>query len=91
MIAMVDTISDVIIGGDPAAHLLQETFAFDITLARIQCTACDTIVGLGSLVASGGPLEALVSCSNCGSGLIRAARTQKGRLLELSGARQLCF
>jgi len=88
---MADNISDVMIGGDPATHLLQEAFAFDITLTTIQCEACNAVSGLGSLVADGGALEALVKCANCGNNLIRAARTQSGRLLELNGARHLCF
>lgn len=88
---MADNISDLMIGGDPATYLLQEAFSFDITLTKIQCDACDTVCGLGSLVVDGGPLEALVRCANCGNYLIRAARTPKGRLLELNGARHLYF
>ncbi len=88
---MADDISDLMIGGDPATYLLQEAFAFDITLTKIQCDACDTVSGLGSLVVEGGPTEALVKCANCENYLIRAARTPNGRLLELNGARHLCF
>ncbi|MCP3402741.1 MULTISPECIES: DUF6510 family protein [unclassified Bradyrhizobium] len=88
---MADNISDLIIGGDPATYLLQEAFAFDITLTKIQCDACSTVSGLGSLVADGGPQEALVRCATCGNDLIRAARTPNGRLLELNGARHLYF
>ncbi|WP_298240338.1 DUF6510 family protein [uncultured Bradyrhizobium sp.] len=88
---MFNTISDLIIGGDPATHLLQAPFAFDITLTKVQCDACCTMVGLGSLVASGGRSEAIVRCSNCGNELIRAVRTREGHLLELSGVRHLRF
>ncbi|QOG21562.1 hypothetical protein FOM02_33940 [Bradyrhizobium sp. SEMIA] len=91
MIAMADNIADLILGGDPGTHLLQEAFAFDITLTKIRCAACNTVSGLGSLAVDGGSLEALVKCAECGSDLMRARRTQKGCVLEMQGARHLYF
>ncbi|MBR0902658.1 hypothetical protein JQ588_08365 [Bradyrhizobium liaoningense] len=91
MIAMADNIADLILGGDPCTHLLQEAFAFDITLTKIRCAVCDTVSGLGSLGVDGGPLQALVKCAGCGSVLMRARRTQKGYILEMHGARHLYF
>ncbi|WP_271524140.1 DUF6510 family protein [Bradyrhizobium sp. CCBAU 53380] len=88
---MTDNISDVIIGGDPAAQLLQDVFAFDITLSKIECCSCKTVSGLGSLVANGGPVEAIVRCTICGNDLLRAVRTKNGHHLELGGARHLYF
>ena len=64
---MADNIADLILGGDPGTHLLQEAFAFDITLTKVRCAACNTVSCLGSLAVDGGPLEALVKCADCGS------------------------
>ncbi len=44
---MADNIADLILGGDPGTHLLQEAFAFDITLTKIRCAACNTVSCLG--------------------------------------------
>ena len=91
MIVMTDNIADLVLGGDPGTHLLQQAFAFDITLTKIRCAACDTVSGLGSLALDGGPREALVKCAHCGSDLMRARRTRKGCVLEMQGARHLYF
>ena len=91
MIAMADNIADLILGGDPGMHLLQEAFAFDITLTKIRCAACNTVSCLGALAVDGGPVEALVKCADCGSDLMRATRTQRGCVLEMHGARHLYF
>ncbi|WP_225122164.1 DUF6510 family protein [Bradyrhizobium sp. BRP22] len=88
---MADNIADLILGGDPCTHLLQEAFAFDITLTKVRCAACDTVSGLGSLGVDGGPQQALVKCADCGSVLMKARRTQTGRVLEMHGARHLYF
>ena len=88
---MANNIADLILGGDQGTHLLQEPFAFDITLMRIRCAACNTVSSLGSLAVDGSPLEALVKCADCGSDLLRATRTQNGCVLEMRGARQLYY
>ncbi|CCE10668.1 hypothetical protein BRAS3843_520184 [Bradyrhizobium sp. STM 3843] len=91
MIAMACNIADLVLDGHPGTHLLQEAFAFDITLTWIECETCNSVCGLGSLTLDGGAAEALVKCANCGCDLIRAVRTESGRLLEMKGASQLYF
>jgi hypothetical protein len=88
---MAGNVSDLILGGDPATQLLQEVFAFDITLAKIRCGTCDSLLGLGSLALHGNSREAHVACSNCEGDLITASRTTDGLLLELRGTRHLHF
>ncbi|WP_050629779.1 DUF6510 family protein [Bradyrhizobium viridifuturi] len=88
---MANNFADLVLGGDQGTWLLQEPFAFDIALMRIRCAACNTVSSLGSLAVDGTTLEALVKCSDCGSDLLRAARTQNGCVLEMQGARQLFY
>ena len=64
----VHVVSDLGLDGDPATQLLQEIFAFDITLAKIPCMECDSAFGLGPLALEGGSREARVRCSNCKRG-----------------------
>jgi hypothetical protein len=88
---MPGNISDLILGGDTGTQLLQQAFAFDITLAKIRCEACNSVTGLGSLILDGGPAEVLVRCSCCESTLIGATRTREGLVLDVKGVRQLYF
>ena len=88
---MTENVSDLVLDGNAAVAPLQELFSFDITIAKTQCEACDSIVGVGSLRPYAAPMGAVLRCSHCDGVLMRAVHTPHGRWLEMKGARYLRF
>jgi hypothetical protein len=88
---MPDNVSDLLLDGNVAAHLLQRIFVPDITLAKIRCDSCDRVSGVGSLILHATPMGAVLKCAECESDLLRAVDTPRGLCLEMTGARYLRF
>jgi hypothetical protein len=88
---MTENVSDLVLDGNAAAALLQELFSFDITVAQMQCEACGSITGVGSLRPYAAPMGAVLRCTHCDGILMRAVLTPHGRWLEMRGARYLRF
>jgi hypothetical protein len=88
---MTDNVSDLMLEGNTAAAVLQDFFAFDITVAQMQCGACGSTAGIGSLRPYGAPMGAVLRCSHCDGILVRAVHTPHGRWLEMRGARSVRF
>ena len=86
---MTENVSDLVLDGNAAAGLLQEIFIADITIAQIQCEACGSTGGVGSLRLYAAPMGAVLRCNNCDGILMRAVHTPHGRWLEMRGARYL--
>lgn len=81
--------SDLVLDANAAAGLLQEIFVGDMTIARIQCAACEATAAVGSLRLYAAPMGAVLRCSHCDGVLIRAVHTPHGRWLDMAGARSL--
>ena len=88
---MTDYGTDLVLDGNAAAGLLQEIFALEITSARIQCAACDSVVTVGSLRLYAAPMGAVLRCTQCDGILMRVVHTPHGRWLEMTGTRCLRF
>ena len=88
---MPNNVSDLLLGGDAGARLLQQIFVPDVTLAKIQCEACSGVTGIGALTVCAGPMEAVLKCSDCDNVLMRVVDTPHGLWLEMSGARNVRF
>jgi hypothetical protein len=88
---MPNNVSDLLLGGDAAARLVQQIFIPDVTLAKIRCEACDSVSGIGSLTVYAGPMGAVLKCAACDSVLMRVVDTPHGLWLEMSGTRNVRF
>jgi Family of unknown function (DUF6510) len=88
---MSNNISDLLLGGDAAARLIQQIFVPDVTLAKIRCGACDCVSGIGALTVYAGPMGAVLNCADCDNVLMRVVDTPHGLWLEMSGTRSLRF
>src|SRR5262249_40686555 len=86
---MTDNMSDLVLNGNSAAGLLQEIFAVDITIARIQCEGCGVTGAVGALRLYAAPMAAVLRCTRCDNVLMRAVHTPHGRWFEMTGARHL--
>jgi hypothetical protein len=88
---MANNVSDLLLGGDAGARLVQQVFVPDVTLARIRCGACDGVTGIGALAVYAGPMGAVLKCSDCENVLMRVVDTPHGLWLEMGGARNVRF
>jgi len=88
---MPNNVSDLLLGGDAGARLVQQIFAPDVTLAKIWCEACDRETGIGASIVYAGPMGAVLKCSDCDNVLMRVVHTPHGLWLEMSGARNVRF
>jgi uncharacterized protein DUF6510 len=88
---MAENASELVLDGNAAASLFQEIFTADVTIAQIQCGACGSVGGWGSLHLYGRPMGSVLRCISCDSILMRVAHTPRGRWLEMTGARFLKF
>ena len=88
---MANNVSDLLLEGNVAAHLLQRIFVPDITLAKIRCDSCDCVCDVGSLTLHASPMGAVLKCKACDADLMRAVNTPHGLWLEMTGARYLRF
>jgi hypothetical protein len=71
--------------GNAAAGLLAEIFTFDVTVARTVCVGCGAVAPVGSLVAYGLEMGAILRCPGCDTALIRVARLERGYGIDLRG------
>lgn len=67
--------ADRLIEGDPSAQLIQDIFCPGIGLARVQCAACGSIRGVGSLSLHPAPAGAVLQCPGCDDVVMRVLRT----------------
>ena len=88
---MPNNVSDLLLGGDAGARLVQQIFVPDVTLAKIRCEACDSETGIGALTVYAGPMGAVLKCADCDNVLMRVVHTPHGLWLEMSGARNVRF
>jgi len=88
---MSNNVTDLLLGGDTAANLLQQIFIPDVTLAKVRCHACDCVSCVGALAVYAGPMGAVLHCPACDNVLMRVVNTPHGLWLEMSGARSLRF
>ena len=88
---MPNNVSDLLLGGDAGARLVQQVFAPDVTLAKIRCEACDRETGIGASIVHAGPMGAVLKCAACDNVLMRVAHTPDGLRLEMGGARNVRF
>ena len=88
---MSNNVTDLLLGGDTAARLIQQIFIPDVTLSKVRCRACDCMSSVGSLTVYAGPMGAVLNCSDCDNVLIRVVDTPHGLWLEMSGTRSLRF
>lgn len=88
---MTQNISDLTLDGNAAAGFLQEVFASEITVAKIQCEECGSIRPVGSIRSYAAPMGAVLRCANCDNILMRAVRTPHGLWLEMRGSRRISF
>jgi hypothetical protein len=88
---MTENVSDLVLEGNATVTLVQELFTCDVTIARAQCEACDSIVGVGFLRPYAATMGAVLRCTHCDGILMRAVHTPHGRWLEMKGARYLRF
>jgi Family of unknown function (DUF6510) len=88
---MSNNFTDLSLGGDAAARLIQQIFIPDVTLAKVRCHACDCVSSVGSLTVYAGPMGAVLNCSDCHNVLMRVVDTPHGLWLEMRGTRSLRF
>jgi hypothetical protein len=88
---MSNNVTDLLLGGDTAASLIQQIFIPDVTLAKVRCRACDCESSVGALTVYAGPMGAVLNCSDCDNVLMRVVDTPLGLWLEMSGTRSLRF
>jgi hypothetical protein len=88
---MSSNVTDLLLGGDGTARLVQKVFNPDVTLSKVRCRACDRMSSVGSLTVYAGPMGAVLNCSDCDNVLMRVVDTPHGLWLEMSGTRSLRF
>jgi Family of unknown function (DUF6510) len=88
---MMENGSEIMLDGNAAAGPLQELFVPEITVAQIQCRACDSMAAIGALHLYAAPMGIVLRCPHCESIAMRSVHTPRGRWLEMTGARFLKF
>ena len=78
--------TDLRLDGNAAAGLLTEIFRFEMTAVVATCAGCGAVGPVGTLVAYGEPMGAILRCPGCDTAVIRAARTGGRAWLDLRGA-----
>jgi hypothetical protein len=88
---MLENGSEIMLDGNAAAGHLQELFVPEITIAQIQCGACDSMASIGALHLYAAPMGMVLRCTRCESVVMRSVHTPRGRWLEMAGARFVKF
>jgi hypothetical protein len=83
--------SEIMLDGNAAAGSLQELFVPEITIAQIQCAACNSMAAIGALHLYAAPMGMVLRCTHCESIVMRSVYTPRGRWFEMAGARLLRF
>jgi hypothetical protein len=83
--------SETMLDGNAAAGALQDIFVPEITIAQIQCGACDSMAAIGALHLYAAPMGVVLRCTHCESVVMRSVHTPRGHWLEMAGARFLKF
>jgi hypothetical protein len=71
--------------GNAAAGLLEEVFAFDVTVARAVCAGCGAEGAVAKLAAYGMAMGAILRCPVCDTPLLRVSRLGDAYGLDLRG------
>jgi hypothetical protein len=75
--------------GNAAAGMLQEIFPFEMTLAQVTCTGCDTTNVIGATATYMHGMGIIVRCPSCDNALIRIVHAEGRYLLDMRGVRVL--
>lgn len=73
--------------GNAVAGMLRELFAFDVTVASLDCAGCGSTAELGGVRVFGGAMGAIFRCIHCDTAMLRVVRQPDGFTLDLRGAR----
>lgn len=72
--------------GNVAAGLLAEIFRSEPSTAVAICSGCGAAAPLGSLLAYGLEMGAILRCPRCDTAVIRVGATERARWVDLRGA-----
>jgi hypothetical protein len=75
--------------GNAAAGILGSLFAIEITAATLICEGCGASAQVGAAAVYGGRMGVILRCRNCGTAMLRMARTRTGLRLDMRGAQSL--
>jgi len=86
-----DVESAIRLDGNVAAGLLAEVFRCESTTAITMCSGCGAIAPIGSLLAYGLDMGAVLRCPTCDTAILRLGATADARWVDLRGAVSVCF
>ena len=82
----IDITGELMLDGNPAAGVLQEIFALEMTSSPTECANCGREGELGSLMAFTQSPGIVLRCPACEQVLIRIVRTPDATYLDARGA-----
>ena len=86
-----DVESAMRLDGNVAAGLLAEVFRCESTGASTVCSGCGAVAAVGSLLAYGLDMGAVLRCPHCDTAVLRLGATGNARWVDLRGAVSVCF
>ena len=86
-----DAESGTRLDGNVAAGLLAEVFRCESTSARTVCSGCGAVAPLGTLLAYGLDMGAVLRCPHCDTAVLRLAATGDALWVDLRGAVSVRF
>lgn len=82
-------LEEVRLDGNAAAGLLEEIFAFEVTLARAVCAACDSEYRLAEMTVYALEMGAIMRCPGCGEAMVRISKLNGECWIDSAGMRTL--
>jgi Zn finger protein HypA/HybF involved in hydrogenase expression len=82
-------VDEVRLDGNAAAGLLEEIFAFEVTVARAVCSACDGEHRIAELTVYALEMGAIMRCPGCGEVMARISKLNGECWIDSSGMRTL--
>ena len=79
----------LMLDGNATAGMLQEAFAFEVTMAVGVCDGCGAGRAMGAVTAWTQAPGVVLRCPDCDLVLLRAARTGPRMVIDLRGLRSL--
>jgi hypothetical protein len=77
--------------GNVAAGILAEVFRCESTSARTVCSGCGAVAPMGSLLAYGLEMGAVLRCPHCDTAVLRMGATGDAFWVDLRGAVSVRF
>jgi hypothetical protein len=77
--------------GNVAAGLLAEVFCCESTSATTVCSGCGAVAPMGTLLAYGLDMGAVLRCPHCDTAILRLGATGGARWVDLRGAVSIRF